>query len=91
MKVTYEYENLHKHGVSYAEVQEVFASELSHAEVLEPSDHGNDRAMIVGWTHSGRVLEIGIEFFEADDREHIFHAMDAGKTYKKNFLKRIGK
>jgi uncharacterized DUF497 family protein len=86
----YEDENLHKNGVSRAEVQEVFASELSFAEDLSPSDRGNDRAMVIGWTHAGRILEIGIEYFEDEDREHIFHGMDAGKTYKQTFKERLG-
>ncbi len=90
MIVTYEDENLRKNGVSRIEVQEVFASDLSFAEDLEPSGRGNDRAMVIGWTQSGRILEIGIEYFETEDREHIFHAMDAGKGYKEAFLERIG-
>lgn len=86
---TYEDENLRKNGVSRVEVQEVFASDLSFAEDLEPSERGNDRAMVIGWTYSGRILEIGIEYFETEDREHVFHGMDAGKAYKKDFLERI--
>lgn len=50
---TYEDENLRKNGVSRVEVQEVFASDLSFAEDLEPSERGNDRAMVIGWTYSG--------------------------------------
>jgi uncharacterized DUF497 family protein len=87
---TYEDDNLRKNGVSRLEVQEVFASDLSYAEDLEPSDRGNDRAMVIGWTYSGRILEIGIEYFEIEDREHVFHGMDAGKGYKKDFFERIG-
>lgn len=86
---TYEDDNLHKNGVTRAEVQEVFASDLSFAEDLEPSNRGNDRAMVIGWTQSGRILEIGIEYFEDEDREHIFHGMDAGKDYKKEFKMRL--
>ena len=70
---TYEDENLRKNGVSRLEVQEVFASDLSYAEDLEPSDRGNDRAMVIGWTYTGRILEIGIEYFEIEAREHVFH------------------
>lgn len=91
MRITYENENLRKNGVSQIEVQGVFGSDLTFAEDLEPSGRGNDRAMIIGWTQSGRILEIGVEYFETEDREHVFHAMDAGKKYKDAFLKRIGK
>ncbi len=90
MIVTYEDENLRKNDVLRIEVQQVFASDLSFAEDLAPSVRGNDRAMIIGWTQSARILEIGVEYFETEDREHIFHAMDAGKVYKEAFLKRIG-
>jgi len=37
----------------------------------DPSVRGNTRAMIIGWTYEGRILEIGIEYFEDEDREHI--------------------
>ncbi|MBZ0185734.1 MAG: hypothetical protein K8F91_05725 [Candidatus Obscuribacterales bacterium] len=90
MLLTFDEENIGKNGVSKDEIKQVFASDLSYAEDLEPSDRGNDRAMIIGWTYNGRVLEIGIEYFESEDREHVFHAMDAGKAYKKEFSNRLG-
>ncbi len=90
VKYTYDDENLRKNRVSPVEFQEVFASYLSFAEDLEPSERGNNRVMIIGWTYSGRILEIGVEYFDAEDREHVFHAMDAGKKYKEAFSKRIG-
>ena len=86
---TYENENLRKNGVSRSEVQEVFASDLSYANDLAPSDRGNDRVMIIGWTYAGRILEIGVEYYVTEDREHVFHGMDAGKTYRTEFLVRI--
>ncbi|CAN5489435.1 hypothetical protein BH10CYA1_BH10CYA1_24010 [soil metagenome] len=89
-KTTYEDENLRQHRVTTTEIQEVFASDLSFADDLDPSDRGNDRAMVIGWTQSGRILEIGIEYFEDEDREHVFHGMDAGKAYKKDFKERLG-
>lgn len=90
MKTSYDEANLRKNGISKEEIKEVFASDLSYAEDLEASERGNNRAMIIGWTFSGRILEIGIEYFENEDREHIFHGMEAGKQYKKDFLARIG-
>ncbi len=89
MEVTFEDENLRKHKVTRNEINEVLESDLTFAEELDPSDRGNDRAMIVGWTFSGRLLEIGFEYFEKEDREHVFHAMDAGKAYKSEFLRRL--
>ncbi len=90
MITTFEDENITKNGVTRREIQEVFESDLSFVDDLEPSERGNDRAMIIGWTFSGRILEIGIEYFETEEREHIFHAMDAGKSYKVNFSRRLG-
>ncbi len=88
MRLSFEEQNLDKHDVTLAEVKEVLESDLSYAEDLDPSDRGHDRAMIIGWTFSGRILEIGIEYFDDIDEEHIFHAMDAGKQYKREFLRR---
>jgi hypothetical protein len=48
MELSFEEENLRKHKVSRRE--EVLESELSYAKDLAPSDFGNDRAMIIGWT-----------------------------------------
>ena len=90
MLITFDDNNLRKNGVTRQEVRQVFGSDFSFAEALdEPSDRGNDRTMNIGWTHAGRILEIGIEYFETEDREHVFHAMDAGKRYKKEFARRV--
>jgi uncharacterized DUF497 family protein len=70
MLKTFNDENLYKHDINHDEILEVFESDLSFAIELRPSDRGNDRAMIVGWTYSRRILEIGIEYFESEDREH---------------------
>lgn len=88
-KTSYDDSNLAKHGITKEEVKEVFASDLTFPMDLDPSDRGNNRAMLIGWTQSGRILEIGIEYFDDEDREHIFHAMDAGKQYKNAFEKRL--
>ncbi len=89
MDATFDDDNLRKNKIDYWEVAQVLESDLTFAFELEPSERGNDRAMIVGWTYGGRVLEIGVEYFEIEDREHIFHAMDAGKKYKKEFEARL--
>jgi len=86
---TFEETNIRKNGVSQSEIIEVFESDLSFAEELTPSERGNDRAMIIGWSFSGRILEIGIEYFEDEDREHVFHAMDAGKNFRQVFERRL--
>jgi hypothetical protein len=39
--------------------------------------------MFVGLTKTSRALEIGVELIGED--EHVFHAMDAGERYLKEF------
>ncbi len=87
--ITFEGANIEKNGVTETEIKEVFESDLSFAEDITPSARGNDRTMIIGWTFAGRVLEVGIEYFEVEDREHVFHAMDAGKNFKREFERRL--
>lgn len=65
----------------------MIASDLSFCRDLEPSERGYSRVMTIGWTEDGRILEIGIEYFS--NRDHVFHAKDAGKTYVKEFEKRL--
>ena len=84
---TYNDESLQRHHVSREEIQDVIASELSLYRDLEPSERGYSRIMTIGWTEDGRILKIGIEYFP--DRDHVFHANDAGKTYVKEFEKRL--
>ncbi len=85
--VTFDEFNIKKNRVTVDEILEVIESDLSIAENLVPSERGNVRVMIIGWTFSGRILEIGIEYIA--DTEHVFHAMNAGKRYKKDFLRRL--
>lgn len=79
MKTTYNYESLHRHNVTDEEADEVYANGLDFD--LEPSPDGNDRIMVVGWTGTGRLLEIGIEYLPDGD-EQIFHATDATRYYR---------
>ena len=45
------------------------------------------RVMLVGLTHAGRLLEVGVEYVD-DDHEHIFHGTDATEPYSNVFEKR---
>jgi uncharacterized DUF497 family protein len=76
MNITFNDLNLKKHNISKQEIYEVLDSELTTDIDLPPSIRGNDRCMFIGLTLSGRLLEIGVEFFK-DNQEHIFHANDA--------------
>lgn len=67
MRISYNDDDLVKNGVTREEIKEVFFSDLSYAEELGPSARGNDRAMIIGWTFAGRILEVGVEYFDSED------------------------
>jgi uncharacterized DUF497 family protein len=82
--VTYNTENLTKHHVLAIEVDEVLSDPRTIWLDLGPSRDGNDRLMFIGLTQAGRVLEVGIELIGEDD-EYVFHAMDAGEHYLKEF------
>ncbi len=81
--LTYDDENLKKHKVSHREVDQVLDSRNLSTRVfdLPPVRNGNERALFVGLTMRGRLLEVGVEVLSALD-EHIFHAMNATKQYR---------
>lgn len=76
---TYNHESLQRHGVTPEEADEVVA--FGKWVEMTPSERGNDQLMFVGFTGEGRLVEVGVEYFDAEDREHIFHADDATQQY----------
>jgi hypothetical protein len=84
VKTTYNHESLSRHGVTEQETDEVYVTGLDFD--LGPSADGNDRIMVVGWTSTSRLLEVGIEYLP-DGNEHIFHASNATRYYKRLFEK----
>lgn len=80
-------DDLVKNGVTREEVEQVMASETAVDCDMQPSERGNDRVIIVGFTLGVRLVEVGIEFFA--DRLHVFHASDATKGYRQEFEKRV--
>jgi hypothetical protein len=82
-ETTYNLESLDRHGVLPEEADDVLATGIW--EEMPPSERGNERLMFVGFTASGRLLEVGIEYFDHEEREHIFHANDATTYYRKLF------
>ncbi len=72
------------HRLTAQEADEVYATGKDFD--LQPSANGNDRIMVVGWTSSGRLLEVGIEYM-AHGHDHIFHTSDATKPYRDLFEK----
>ena len=82
MKTIYNCDSLNKHNITKEEVDQVYA--MGKGFDLNPSLKGNDRVIVVGWTATGRLLEIGIEYL-ADGNEYIFHANEATKHYQNLF------
>jgi len=86
LKTTYNDESLKRHKVLHSEVDEVLFSAIW--EEIPPSERGNNRLMFVGFTAEGRLLEIGVEYFDDQDREHVFHAREATKASRDFFTRR---
>jgi uncharacterized DUF497 family protein len=89
LRITFDLRNLSKHDVSREEVLEVFDCTVNFTDDLMPSKRGNDRRLIVGWTDRGRILEVGVEYFDYENREHVFHARDARKKLQQRFVRRL--
>ncbi|MGH9552275.1 MAG: hypothetical protein ACRD3W_23010 [Terriglobales bacterium] len=81
--ITYDNRNLKKHGVTSQEADQVLDSRNVTTRIfdLAPAHNGNERAMFVGLTLEGRLLEVGVEAVNDKD-DHVFHAMDATKQYR---------
>ena len=75
--------NLKKHKVTRQEVDQVLDSRNLTSRVfdLAPARNGNERAMFVGLTLQGRLIEVGVEVV-SDMDDHVFHAMDATQQYR---------
>jgi uncharacterized DUF497 family protein len=84
-KVLYNRESLNRHGVTEAEADEVVATGIWNE--LTSSERGNDRLMFVGFTSGGRLLEVGVEYFDSKNMEYVFHADDATRHYRALFKK----
>ena len=86
-RITYNFDSLNRHEIGPPDIDEVMASGIW--EEMPPSIHGNSRLMFIGFTSSGRLLEVGVEYFDYEDREHVFHTNDATSHHKQVFEKRI--
>jgi hypothetical protein len=86
-RITYNFESLERRGVSPSDADEVLASGIW--EEIPPSVRGNVGLMFVGFTPGGRLLEVGVDYFDSEDREHIFHVDDATAERRIAFVKRM--
>ncbi len=87
MLLSYNDRDLRKNKVSRDEVEQVISSDTTIDYQMQPSNYGNDRVMLVGFTLTGGMLEIGIEFLS--DSMHVFHSSSATRTYQRKFRERI--
>jgi hypothetical protein len=87
MLVTYDHDNLRKHRTTPDEADEVLANDPLDF-TLTSSRTGNTRVMFIGFTYTGRLLEIGVEYRSAY-HEHVFHGMRARKIYRLAFQKEM--
>ena len=82
----YNDENLRKNKVAREEIDQIMRSHSSLWLPLTKSRRGNERTMVIGFTLTGRILEVGIEIMsDVEETLFYFHVMDAGKTYRKKF------
>ena len=88
-RLTYNFDSLNRHGVSIANVDEVIGTGIW--EELPLSVRGNERLMFIGFTSNGRLLEIGVEYFDDNQIEHVFHADDATNRNRIIFRNRVRK
>lgn len=81
--ISYDDKNLKKHKVTPQEADQVLDSRNLSTRIFDlvPAHNGNERAMFVGLTLEGRLIEVGVEAINDVD-EHVFHAMDATKQYR---------
>jgi uncharacterized DUF497 family protein len=85
--VTFDYDNLAKHNVNCGEIDEVLDCERRVEIEMQPSNRGNQRVMLVGFTSQARLLEVGIEFLP--DSDHVFPASDATKRFRFKFEQNV--
>jgi hypothetical protein len=45
--------------------------------------------MFVGFAEDGRLIEVGVEYFDKQEKERVFHADLATLKYQKLFKKRM--
>jgi len=85
--IEYDDAQISKHGLSRRDVD--FALRSQVWDDLGVSERGNDRLMFVGFAEDGRLIEVGVEYFDKEDKERVFHADLATPKYQKLFKKRM--
>lgn len=83
MNTTYNWWSLGKRNITQEDADDVLRTGKWFP--LPPSERGNNRIMFVGFTKDGDLLEIGVEYFFSEKREHIFHGRKATRLYRRLF------
>ncbi len=82
--IGYNRDSLNRHDVTAEMIDEVLAGSMVSAFQINEADHACE--MIVGYTFSNRLLEIGVRYL-SEEEVFIFHAQSASPQYKKLFFK----
>lgn len=80
--VGYNWESLNRHGVTAEMIDEVLqGSMVSYFAIEDPDDTCE---MLVGYTFTERLLEIGLRYKSADTA-YVFHAQTVSPQYRQMF------
>jgi hypothetical protein len=80
--VGYNWESLNRHGVTAEMIDEVLQGEMVSYFAI---DDANDTCeMVVGYTFTERLLEIGLRYISADS-VFVFHSQTVSPDYRKLF------
>ncbi len=83
MEITgYNWDSLNRHGVTQEMIDEVLQGSMISYFSIDEADETCE--MLVGFTFTERLLEIGIRYRSAD-QVYIFHAQAVSPQYKKLF------
>lgn len=83
MIISFNDDSFSRHKISHREALEVIRNPSTKSFSLQDSKEGNDCEMYVGFTDSGCLLEIGVEYL--DDSDHCFHGQVVSPKFRKLF------
>jgi hypothetical protein len=80
--VGYNWESLNRHSITTEMIDEVLRGSMLSYFALDDADDTCE--MLVGYTFTERLLEIGLRYVSADS-VFVFHAQAVSPVYRKNF------
>lgn len=80
--VGYNWDSLNRHGVTTEMIDEVLLGTMVSYFSVDEVDETCE--MLVGYTFTERLLEIGLRYLSADE-VYVFHAQTVSPQYKKLF------